>query len=198
MTDPTAATHATASHFRVLTICTGNICRSPAAERLLRLHLGDGVEVVSAGTGALVGEPISGPMVPLLERAGADVTAFEARSLTPDDVRAADLVLALTLEHRSRAVVAWPGALRRTFTLLELARLAEHIGRDALPNADVADRLRALVPLAIRARGVVRVPPEDDDVPDPYRRSEAQYAASFEAIDDAVRRLAAVVSPAAP
>lgn len=192
------ATHATTSRFRILTICTGNICRSPAAERLLRLRLGDAVEVVSAGTGALVGEPISGPMVPLLERSGADTTAFEARLLAPEDVRSADLVLALTLEHRSRAVVAWPGALRRTFTLLELARLAEHVGRDTLGEGDVADRLRALVPLAIRARGVVRVPPEQDDVPDPYRRSDAQYAASFDAIDDAVRRLTAVVSPAAP
>lgn len=192
------ATHATTSHFRVLTICTGNICRSPAAERLLRLHLGDAVEVVSAGTGALVGEPISGPMVPLLEGAGADTADFAARALTPEDVRAAGLVLALTLEHRSRAVVTWPGALKRTFTLLELARLAEHVGRDALPEGDVAARLRALVPLAIRARGVVREPPEQDDVPDPYRRSDAQYAASFDAIDDAVRRLAAVVSPAAP
>lgn len=192
------ATHATTSHFRILTICTGNICRSPAAERLLRLHLGDAVEVVSAGTGALVGEPISGPMVPLLERAGADTADFAARALTPEDVRAADLVLALTLEHRSRAVVTWPGALKRTFTLLELARLAEHVGRDALPEGDVAARLRALVPLAIRARGMVRVQPEQDDVPDPYRRSDAQYATSFDAIDDAVRRLAAVVSPAAP
>ncbi|TGO05800.1 Low molecular weight protein-tyrosine-phosphatase Wzb [Serinibacter arcticus] len=153
------------------------------------------MEVVSAGTGALVGEPISGPMVPLLERAGADTATFEARLLTPDDVRSADLVLALTLEHRSHAVVAWPGALRRTFTLLELARLAEHVGRDALPEGDAAERLRALVPLAIRARGIVRVPPEEDDVPDPYRRSDAHYAASFEAIDGAVRRLVAVVSP---
>ena len=191
----TQATHPVSSPVRVLAICTGNICRSPAAERLLRLHLGDAIAVTSAGTGALVGEPISGPMVALLERAGADATQFAARALAPDDVKTADLVLALTLEHRSRAVIAWPGALKRTFTLLELARLSQEVGSDALPEGDASERLRALIPLAMRARGNHRVPPEDDDVPDPYRRSEAHYEASFEAIDDAVRRLSSVVSP---
>lgn len=188
------ATHSASSPIRVLTLCTGNICRSPAAERLLQLHLGTSALVSSAGTGALAGEPISGPMVPLLERAGADTTNFAARSLTPQDVQSADLVLALTLEHRSRAVVAWPGALKRTFTLRELARLSELIGRDQLPEGDASERLRALIPLAIRARGHVRVPPEEDDVPDPYRRSDAHYEASFTAIDDAVRRLCDIVS----
>lgn len=190
-------THPNSSRFRILTVCTGNICRSPAAERLLQLQLGGSVEVVSAGTGALVGEPISDPMVPLLARAGADTGGFSARMLSEADVRSADLVLALTLEHRSRAVIAWPGALRRAFTLRELSRLAEQVGAQALPRGDVAERLRALVPLALRARGIVRVPPEEDDVPDPYRRSDAHYAASFDAIHDAVRRLVAVVRPEA-
>ncbi|GMA30381.1 low molecular weight phosphatase family protein [Litorihabitans aurantiacus] len=184
----------TAQPVRILTICTGNICRSPAAERLLRTHL-DGVEVTSAGTGALVGEPIHPPMAALMTRAGIDADGFTARALASEHVRDADLVLALTVSHRSQAVVAWPGALRRTFTLRELARLAEHVGSDVLGEGTTADRLRALVPLAIRARGVVRVPPEDDDVVDPYRRPDAVYTQAYATIEDAVRRLAAVVTP---
>ncbi len=44
--------------FKILTVCTGNICRSPLAEGLLRKVLrGLPVEVSSAGTGALVGVP---------------------------------------------------------------------------------------------------------------------------------------------
>ena len=54
--------------FTVLAVCTGNICRSPAVERLLVAELGPGsdVHVVSAGVGAVVGAPISPPMAALL------------------------------------------------------------------------------------------------------------------------------------
>ncbi|GMA87571.1 hypothetical protein GCM10025868_28210 [Angustibacter aerolatus] len=47
---------------RVLVVCTGNVCRSPLVERLLRQRLGtDAVDVSSAGTQALVGEPMTDP-----------------------------------------------------------------------------------------------------------------------------------------
>ena len=61
--------------YEVLFVCTGNVCRSPAAERLLRRDLDEmaggfgglsGVHISSAGTGALVGEPISPPMASLV------------------------------------------------------------------------------------------------------------------------------------
>ena len=52
--------------FTILTVCTGNLCRSPAAERLLASKLGPTVKVSSAGTHALVGQPISEPMAALL------------------------------------------------------------------------------------------------------------------------------------
>ena len=56
--------------FRILTVCTGNICRSPVAERLLQAGLGDAVAVSSAGVRAVVGDPIHPGMVALLERSG--------------------------------------------------------------------------------------------------------------------------------
>ena len=43
--------------FSILTVCTGNVCRSPAVERLLASKLGPTVSVASAGTHALVGHP---------------------------------------------------------------------------------------------------------------------------------------------
>ena len=52
--------------FSILTVCTGNICRSPAVERLLTRKLGPTVSVSSAGTHALVGHPIAEPMASLL------------------------------------------------------------------------------------------------------------------------------------
>ena len=56
--------------FSILTVCTGNVCRSPAVERLLASKLGPTVSVASAGTHALVGHPISEPMAVLLQNSG--------------------------------------------------------------------------------------------------------------------------------
>ena len=82
--------------YEVLFVCTGNVCRSPAAERLVRRGIDvavggiaglSGVTVSSAGTWALVGEPISPPMAALIAGDGADAKGFAARQLTADIVR---------------------------------------------------------------------------------------------------------------
>ena len=171
--------------FRILTVCTGNICRSPVVERLLAAELGDGVEVGSAGTRAMVGDPSDPGMVTHLNEAGRSADGFAARQLRPRHLREADLVLALTRAHRARIVEEVPAVLRRTFTLLEFARI---VSSPELPrtSADTpAEALRGLVAVAARHRslGVVE---HDDDVPDPYRQGAAALATSYRLIADAV------------
>lgn len=182
----------------ILTVCTGNICRSPAAERMLAHALGgDGtVQVASAGVGALVGQPVHEPMAALVTAGGADVAGFAARRITETMVKDAGLVLAMTREHRSAAVELWPGAVRRTFTLREFARLARAVDPAALAEragagATTAERIRALIPLAAAQR--VAVPAEEDDVVDPYRRAQEVYQQSYDQIRPAVDTIAAVV-----
>ena len=68
--------------FAILCICTGNVCRSPAAERLLARALGPSVTVASAGTYALVGQPFSPPMDRLVLEGGADPAGFAAGQLS--------------------------------------------------------------------------------------------------------------------
>ena len=181
--------------FSILTVCTGNVCRSPAAERLLAKALGpgSGISVTSAGVGALVGEPIHPPMATLLQEMTVDVDGFAARRVTEAMVRDADVVLPLTREHRGAVVEVWPGAVRRTFTLRELARRAQRVEPDELdavagPGASPARRLTALLPLAAARRA--QVPPEDDDVIDPYRRGPEVYRASLDQILPAVEAIA--------
>ena len=175
-----------ADPIRILTVCTGNICRSPAAERLLAAGLGDAAQVTSAGTGALPGYPMDAAMVPLVQAAGASVDGFAARQLTPAMVKSADLILALTTAHRSQAVRLAPVAVRRSFTLLELARIVGSPAFPALTTDSVSDRLREMVQQAaprrmLGADGVV-----DDDVPDPFRRGPEVFMSSFVMIRDAV------------
>ena len=79
--------------FSILAVCTGNVCRSPAVERLLASKLGPTVTVSSAGTHALVGHPISEPMAALLLDSDVEPDSFEARRLSEQMLKEADLVL---------------------------------------------------------------------------------------------------------
>lgn len=180
--------------FSILCVCTGNICRSPAAERLLAARLGPEVVVSSAGTRALVGQPVSPPMDILIAEAGGDPGGFAARRLTEQQLAPADLVLALTTAHRGDVVELWPAAVRRTFTLKELARLLGSVDVAALPVAGVGARLRAALPLASAQRRPVGVP-GGDDVADPYGRGPDAYVRSFAEIEAAVAAIAAVLGP---
>ena len=90
----------------ILLVCTGNTCRSPLAEALLRTKLAErgvgGVEVGSAGTGAWDGAPASeGAYLVALEH-GLDLSAHRARLLTRELVATADLVLTMARHHRAR------------------------------------------------------------------------------------------------
>lgn len=177
--------------FRILTVCTGNICRSPVAERLLATSLGIEVDVGSAGVRAMVGAPIHPGMVALLEASGIRTDGLAARQVTPREIRSADLVLGLTREHRAHLVREVPAALRRSFTLLEFARLMTSPDVGSIPSGPADVRLRALVVWAARHRAAP--PAEDsDDVPDPYGHGSAEYELAYGLIHDAVDTIARV------
>jgi protein-tyrosine phosphatase len=172
--------------FSILAVCTGNVCRSPAVERLLATKLGPTVTVRSAGTHALVGHPISDPMAALLTDSGIEPDSFEARRLSENMLKEANLVLTMTRAQRGLVVELWPPAVRRTFTLREFARLLSLVDPAALSAGSPAERLKGAIPLAAAGRGRQQVPPEEDDVVDPFRLSNAVYAASFAQIRSAV------------
>ena len=157
--------------FSILTVCTGNVCRSPLAEQLLRNRLRDvsAIEVSSAGLQALVEQPMF------------DVTQEIARSYGVEELS--------------------PRVTRRVFTLREFARLAGVTTEDVLASefnragASPADRLRAVVQAVTAGRSILPpvADPSEDDVIDPYQREMKIHEASAQQLVPAVDAVASLL-----
>ncbi|TVU89172.1 low molecular weight protein-tyrosine-phosphatase [Vreelandella titanicae] len=101
---------------RILVVCTGNICRSPVAEALLKQQLPDR-HISSAGLGALQGEPVASFARQLAEADGLDVTNHRARQLTVTMIQEADLILVMSEGQRRAVGQQAPQALGKTLLL---------------------------------------------------------------------------------
>jgi protein-tyrosine phosphatase len=165
-------------------VCTGNVCRSPAAERLLAARVPAGVVVSSAGVRALTGYAIDGPTALVLRERGVDTEGHAGRLLTPTLLHDADLVLTAESGQRRTILEAEPTAMRTTFTIREFARLGA-----GLPAIDrpTEEALRRRVRDIAARRGVVPpAPAGGDDIGDPF-------GASVEVARETVTQLASAV-----
>jgi protein-tyrosine phosphatase len=193
---------------RVLVVCTANVCRSRAAEELLREALaGAGLAALvgSAGVRAVTGAPACATMARLLGERGLRLDEAEgARRVTSELLQDQDLVLVPERVHRAALARLLPAARARTFTVLEAAALAEALpgragggpSRQRL-QTQVAwmDQARGKVDLPVGEvrqglRGLIRGGPEDPlDVPDVHAGSLRDHRRALERLQDGVARV---------
>lgn len=194
--------------FTVLSVCMGNICRSPMTERLLARAVHDRapeageplVRSVSAGTGGWhEGEEMNPPAARQVCSRGGSVDGFEARKLRGDFIDEADLVLTATADQYDYVVALRPDAAPRTFVMGEFGRLLGALDAAALPPAEPK-------PDSVHARGAAIVEAvhglrngaaslAGDDLDDPWGRGDQTFQRVGDQIEDTTVPFAALLLP---
>lgn len=185
--------------FDMLVVCTGNICRSPAAERLFAHELKPalGAAVSSAGTEAVVGSAIAPAMAELLRKGRIDTDRFASRQLTPSLLADASLVLTMTKAHRATAAATHPQGVRRMFTLREFAAILSLPGASAaISHVGVEARAALSLEWAREHRTTLAAtfPGFETDIADPHGRGAGAYERAMNEITAAVRTITSVLN----
>lgn len=159
---------------RVLFVCTGNVCRSPTAERLTTAYAAEAgrpdITAHSAGTRAMVGYGMEPTAALVLQQLGGEPDGFVARRLSPEIAQDADLILTMSEKQRGAVIKLAPRMMRVTFTLPEAARVQQASGAETI--AELA---------AARTQFPASGP---EDIVDPIGRDEETFVAVGSEIAD--------------
>lgn len=174
----------------IMTVCTGNMCRSPAVQFALQGYLGNAVTTSSAGTHAVVGHVVPEQMRHQMASEGLFADSHFARQYSAELARDVDIIIAMTGAHRRWLVSETPAVLKKTFLLMEVAAAARAGApiEGETPAERAAQIGEAVIAFRPHLAGM-----EFADVPDPYRGSDEDYAKAFTMIRDATRDIAAWV-----
>lgn len=184
---------------RILFVCTGNTCRSPLAEGLLRemaKRAGFPLEVQSAGIAAAEGGPVSRHSSDILKEKGAFTAGSSSRMLTRRMVDDSELILTMTMSHKRAVIQRFPEAVDRVFTLKEYAVTDAAVLQLVQEREQLVSELEMKLALG---QTVTREEKErlfrlelelpDSDIADPFGGGRQDYELAAEEIEECLSRV---------
>jgi len=143
----------------ILVVCTGNICRSPIAEGLLKKYLSSScVSVFSAGTWGINGHPASEHGIEVCMRHGIDISGHRSIGINGEMVKKSDIILVMEEEHLNEIKEDFPASAGKIYLLKKYP-----------------DQL-----------GIVE---DDDTIPDPHGGELKKFEHVYGLLDKEIRRI---------